>query len=338
MRSTGDHETGGRQLALALGLLGVVVAVGTAGYMTIEGWSAWDAFYMTIISVTTVGYREVHDLSRAGQVFTAGLLVTGVGAAFYAFTLAAAGIIESRVHPRVQERRRARMIDRLTDHFILCGAGRIGLIIAEEFRRQRVPFVVIDHDPDAVHAVLERGDLAVQADASREGILQQLRIDAARGLIAALGSDAENVYAILTARGLRPDLFIIARADSEDAGQKMMRAGADRVLSPYQIGAVQMAQTALRPAVVDFVQLATSSEHLELTMEQVDIVAGSALSGRTIVEANLRQRFGVIVVGIRREDGRMEFNPASDAIMKAGDQLVVLGRPDELKGLEAVAT
>jgi len=338
MSSPGDREPGSRQFALAIALLVVVIAAGTAGYVAIEGWSAWDAFYMTVISVTTVGYREVHDLSRAGQVFTAGLLITGVGAVFYTITLLAAGIIDSRVHPRVQEKRRTRMIDRLTDHFILCGAGRIGLIIADEFRRQHVPFVVIDRDPDAVHAVVERGDLAVEADASREGILERLRIDTARGLIAALGSDAENVYTIMTARGLRPDLFIIARADSDDGKQNMMRAGADRVISPYQIGAVQMAQTALRPAVVDFVELATSSEHLELTMEQVDIGAGSELSARTIVESNLRQRFGVIVVGIRRGDGQMEFNPPPDAVMQAGDQLVVLGRPEQLKGLESAAS
>ena len=337
MISTGDGLPGGRQLELAVAALVTVVAVGTLGYVVIEGWSAWDAFYMTIISVTTVGYREVHDLSRAGQAFTVGLLITGVGAVFYTITLLAAGIIESRVHPRVQERRRARMIDRLTDHFILCGAGRIGLIIADEFRRQHVPFVVIDRDPDAVHAVIERGDLAVEADASRDGILERLRVDTARGLIAALGSDAENVYTIMTARGLKPDLFIIARADSDDGRQNMMRAGADRVISPYLIGAVQMAQTALRPAVVDFVELATSSEHLELAMEQVDIAEGSELTARTILEANVRQRFGVIVIGIRRGSGRMEFNPPSDAVMLAGDQLVVLGRPEQLKGLEAAA-
>ncbi len=337
MSSTGDGQPSGRQLTLAMVLLAVVIAAGTVGYVLIEGWSAWDAFYMTIISVSTVGYREVHELSRAGQVFTSLLLIIGVGAAFYAFTLVAAGIIESRVHPRVRERRRARMIDQLTDHFILCGAGRIGLIIAEEFRRQHVPFVVIDRDPGAVQTVLERGDLAVEADASREGMLERLRIDTARGLIAALGSDAENVYTILTARGLRPNLFIIARADSDDARRKMLRAGADRVVSPYQIGAVQMAQTALRPTVVDFVELATSSEHLDLTMEQVSIGSSSELSSRTILEANLRQRFGVIVVGIRRGDGQMDFNPPSDAVMRAGDQLVVLGRPEELKGLETAA-
>jgi len=337
MHTWTDDQRRSRQVQLAATLVAIVVVVGTVGYMAVEGWSAWDAFYMTVISITTAGYREVHELSRAGQAFTAALLIFGVGTAFYAFTLVAAGVIESRLHPRIQEKRRARMIDHLTDHFILCGAGRIGLIIADEFRRQGVPFVVIDRDPIAVQAVLERGDLAVEADASREDILRRLRIDAARGLIVALGSDAENVYAILTARGLRPDLFVIARADSEDAGRKLIRAGANRVISPYQIGAIQMAQTALRPAVVDFVELATSSENLELAMEQVHIAATSGLAGRTILDANLRQRFGVIVVGIQREDGHMEFNPAPDAVMRAADQLVVLGRPEQLKDLEVAA-
>ncbi len=326
-----------RQLRLAVTLLALVLAVGTAGYVLIEGWNAWDAFYMTVISITTAGYEEVHQLSRAGQVFTSLLLIGGVGAAFYAFTLVAAEIIDSRLHPRSEERHRSHMIDELKDHFIVCGGGRIGMIVSDEFARQRVPFVVIDRDPEAVHDMLVKRYLAVQADASREDMLTKLRIDRARGLIAALGSDAENVYTILSARGLRPNLLVIARADSEDAERKLLKAGATRVISPYQIGATQIAQTALRPAVVDFVQLATSSENLELAMEQVTIAASSLLVDRSIVEANLRQRFGVIVVGIRRCDGRMEFNPPPDAIMRAGDQLVVLGPPELLKGLEIAA-
>lgn len=326
-----------RQLRLAVTLLALVLAVGTAGYVLIEGWNAWDAFYMTVISITTAGYEEVHHLSRAGQVFTSLLLIGGVGAAFYAFTLVAAEIIDSRLHPRSEERHRSHMIDELKDHFIVCGGGRIGMIVADEFSRQHVPFVVIDRDAEAVHDMLVKRYLAVQADASREDMLTKVRIDRARGLIAALGSDAENVYTILSARGLRPNLLVIARADSEDAERKLLKAGATRVISPYQIGATQIAQTALRPAVVDFVQLATSSENLELAMEQVSIAASSLLVDRSIVDANLRQRFGVIVVGIRRLDGRMEFNPPPDAVMRAGDQLVVLGPPELLKGLEIAA-
>jgi voltage-gated potassium channel len=337
MTTTGERQLRSRQLRLAVALLALVLAVGTAGYTIIEGWNAWDAFYMTVISITTAGFDEVHPLSHGGQVFTTFLLIGGVGSAFYALSLVAAEVIEGRLHPRSEERRRARMINELKDHFVVCGGGRIGLIVAEEFHRQRVPFVVIDRDAEAVHEVLVRGYLAVQADASREDMLGKLRIDRARGLIAALGSDAENVYTILSARGLRPDLLVIARADSEDAERKLLKAGATRVISPYQIGAAQIAQTALRPAVVDFVQLATSSENLELAMEQVGIARTSPLVDRSIVDASLRQRYGVIVVGIRRLDGRMEFNPPPDAVMRAGDQLVVLGPPDQLKGLETAA-
>jgi voltage-gated potassium channel len=337
MTTTGERQLRSRQLRLAVALLGLVLGFGTIGYVLVEGWSAWDAFYMTVISVTTAGYQEVHPLSRAGQIFTSVLLIGGVGAAFYVFTLVAAEVIQTRLSPRSEERRRNHMIDELKDHFIVCGGGRIGLIVADEFRRQHVPFVVIDRDPEAVHEMLVRGYLAVHADASREDMLGKLRIDRARGLIAALGSDAENVYTILSARGLRPDLLVIARADSEDAERKLLKAGATRVISPYQIGAAQIAQTALRPAVVDFVQLATSSENLELAMEQVGIARTSLLVDHTIVEANLRQRYGVIVVAIRRSDGRMEFNPPPDALMRAGDQLVVLGPPDQLKGLEIAA-
>lgn len=337
MSVTGDPQERSHETVLALALVALVLAAGTAGYVVIEGWSAWDAFYMAVISVTTAGYREVHELSRAGQVFTAVLLIGGVGSAFYAFTLVAAGIIEARLQPRIAARRRLRMIETLSDHFLLCGAGRIGRIIADEFRRQGVRFVVIDRDPQAVERAQAAGDLAEAADATREETLARLHIDRARGLIAALGSDAENVYTILSARALRADLLVIARADSEDAGRKLLRAGATRVISPYQIGATQMAQTALRPAVVDFVQLATSSENLELAMEQVDLAPGAPLADRSILDANLRQRYGVIVVGIRRGDGKMEFNPPPDAMMRAGDQLIVLGPPEQLKGLEAVA-
>src|SRR5206468_12247277 len=183
-----------------------------------------------------------------------------------------------------------------------CGYGRIGAIVARQFQRQQVPFVVIDRDPERLHAAMDDGVLAVEADASREDVLKRVGIARARGLIAAVGTDAENVYAVLSARVLRPDLFIVGRAETEDATIKLKRAGADRVISPYQIGGVQIAQSALRPAVVDFMEFATSSDNLELAMEQIPIAARSSLANRTIVDANLRQQYGVIVVGIQRED------------------------------------
>ena len=322
---------------LAVILFLIVTAVGTAGYMVVEGWSAWDAFYMTIISVTTVGYREVHATSFAGQVWTVFVLLAGVSTLFYTASVVMAEIVEGGLRKGLESRRFNRMLEQLKDHFIICGYGRIGGVIADEFQRQGIPYVVVDRDPDRVHAVIARGGMAVEADASREDVLRRIGIERARGLIAAVGTDAENVYTVLTARVLRPDLFIIARIESEDAEPKLKRAGADRVLSPYQLGGVQMAATALRPAVVDFMRLATSSERLDLAAEQIEVKTNSRFVGASIRDANLRQDFGVIVVAIKRAAGHMEFNPAPEAIIGGNDQLVVLGHPDQLKALEAAA-
>jgi voltage-gated potassium channel len=315
-------------------LLMFVLVGGTAGYMLIEGWDVRDAFYMTVTTVATVGYGEVHPLSQRGRMFTVLLILGGVGTAFYTATLLATIIVEGGLHRRFEQRRAARMLEQITDHFIICGYGRIGSIIATELHQHGVSLVVIERDPGRLREALDRGWLALEADASREEVLSRAGIHRARGLIAAVGTDAENVFTVLTARVMRPDLFIIARVESDDAEVKLRRAGADRVISPYQIGANHMVQTALRPAVVDFVQLATSSDRLDLSMEQVHIRDDSPLSNRSIVEAGIRQKFGVIVVGIKRAGGAMEFNPAPEAIMRPGDELVVLGRTESVKALE----
>ncbi len=322
---------------LSVVLLTTVLCVGTAGYVVIEGWDVFDAFYMTITTVTTVGYGEIHPLSRAGRVFNSGVIILGVATVLYTFSFLMARLVEGDLQARWARRRRERMLDDLKNHFIICGFGRIGQIVAREFARQSIPFVIIERDGERMQAAIDTGYLAVEADASSEDVLRRLSISRARGFIAAVSTDADNVFAILTARLLRPDLFIIGRAETEDAKAKLVRAGADRVLSPYQIGGLQLAQTALRPAVVDFVQLATSSDNLDLNMEQVQIADGAPLAGRSIIEANLRQRFGVVVVGIQRASGAMEFNPPPESIMRVGDYLVVLGQAKNLRDLETVA-
>jgi voltage-gated potassium channel len=321
---------------LALLLLAAVVIGGTVGYVMIEGWNVWDAFYMTIITVTTVGYGEVHPLSFRGEIFTTILVMLGVGGAFYTFSLLAALVVEGGLRARVEKRRYKRMLENVENHFIVCGYGRIGEVIVQELKRHDVPFVVVERDPDRVQAVIENGGLAVEADASREEVLERVGVRRAKGLIAAVGTDAENVYAVLTARVLKPDLYIVGRAETADAVRKLKRAGADRVISPYQIGALQMAQTAIRPAVVDFVELLTKHQHLE--MNQVSIADHSALNGQSIAEANLRQRFGVIVVGVQHGRGTIEFNPSPDFRMHTDDLLVVLGPVDSVRRLNALAS
>jgi voltage-gated potassium channel len=320
----------------AVALLVSVIAVGTFGFMMTDGRGAWDAFYMTVLALTTV--EAPVNLSRAGQGFTVVLLLVGVSAALYTFTLLATMVVEGGLPKRLLRRRHERMLETIKDHFIICGYGRIGSIVARQFHRQGVPYVVIERDPERLQVAIDEGALGVEADASREDVLKRVGIDRARGLIAAVGSDAENVYAVLSARVMRPDLFIVGRAGTDDATVKLKRAGADRVISPYQIGAIQIAQTALRPAVVDFVEFATNSENLDLAMEQITIASSSSLAAQSILDANLRQRYGVIVVGIQRLDQSMEFNPEPDTTIRAGDKLVVLGRPESLRRLEAEAS
>jgi voltage-gated potassium channel len=334
---TGTHWFRFQGPIFATLLLIVIIGGGTLGYVLIEGWNAWDAFYMTVITVTTVGYKEVHDLSRAGELFTVLLIVSGVGAALYWFTLLVPIVVEGGLPKRFQRRRAARMLDTIKDHLIICGYGRMGSLIAGQFRRQNVPHVVVESDPARQQLAVDEGSLAVEGDASSEELLRRVGIDRARGLIAAVGTDAENVYTVLTARGLRRDLFIIGRAESAGATDKLKHAGANRVISPYLIGAMQMAQTALRPAVVDFIALATSADNVELALEEIPVGSGSALAGRSLLEASLRQRFSVIVVGIQRQDGLMEFNPEPDISIRSGDRLVVLGHPDSLRRLEGEA-
>jgi voltage-gated potassium channel len=229
------------------------------------------------------------------------------------------------------------MINRLSDHYVICGFGRIGSIVANEFKRQNTPYVVVERSPERVRDAIAQGHLAVEGDASREETLRGLAIERARGLVAAVGTDAENVYAVLTARVMKSDLFIIARAEGEDSQQKLKKAGADRVISPYRIGAVQIAQTALRPAVVDFVEIATSSDNLELSIEEIRIEGGSAIAGKPLSAAIPRDKVNVVVVGIQRTRGGMEFNPTANTVLNEGDHLIVLGSTANLKELERAA-
>ena len=331
----GDHWFRAQGPGFAVALLVSVIAAGTVGFMVTDDRSVWDAFYMTVLALTTV--EAPVNLSWAGQLFTVVLLLGGVGAALYTFTLLATVVVEGGLPKRLQRRRHERMLETIKDHFIICGYGRIGSIVARQFNRQAVPYVVIERDPERLQVAIDDGALGVEADASREDVLKRVGIERARGLIAAVGSDAENVYAVLSARVMRPDLFIVGRAGTDDATMKLKRAGADRVISPYQIGAMQIAQTALRPAVVDFVEFATNSDNLDLAMEQITIAGSSSLATQSILDANLRQRYGVIVVGIQRQDRSMEFNPEPDTAIRAGDRLVVLGRPESLRRLAAEA-
>lgn len=326
-----------RQFLVGLLLLVFLLFVGTWGYYLLEGWPLSDAFYMTVITISTVGFGEVHPLSEKGRLFTIFLILGGVGVAIYVFSAVTEVIVSGQIQNLLGRRRLEYKIETLREHYIICGYGRIGHHICHIIARE-VPFVVVENDQERIKELEEDGFIYFQGDATHEDVLKKVGIERAKGLVAVLGSDADNVYITLTARSLNPKLFIIARADEDHVVRKLERAGADKVISPYLIGARRMAMTILRPAVTDFLELATPEANLELQLEEVRIRAQSDLVGKKLIESGIRQFSGAIILAVRKVTGEMVFNPPPDYILESGDTLVALGDRKGLSRLEEVAT
>jgi len=311
-----------------------LVSLGVTGYTTIEGWSLIDALYMTIITLGTVGFKEVHDLSFYGKIFTITLIVFGVSVLGYIVGSLAQIMFEGQIQRIIGRKKVEKRIDSLNDHYIICGFGRIGQLICKEFAAKPIPFLVIEKLPEAHEKLHHEEYLHLRGDATEDETLLRAGIKRAKGLISVVTSDTENVYITLTARGLNPDLYILARSGEEGSEIKLRRAGANKVISPYLIGGSRMAQAILRPNVVDFIEIATAREHLELQMEELLIPASSVFVGENLISSGFRKETGTIIVGIKQRNGTMVFNPESHTKMEAGDTLIVLGHPDAIQKLE----
>jgi len=311
-----------------------LVSLGVTGFMTIEGWSLLDALYMTIITLGTVGFKEVHDLSSYGKLFTITLIVFGVSVLGYIVGSLAQIMFEGQIQRIIGRKKVEKRIDSLTDHYIICGFGRIGQLICKEFAAKPIPFLVLEKQPEAHEKLHHEEYLHLRGDATEDETLLRAGIKRAKGLISVVTSDTENVYITLTARGLNPDLYILARSGEEGSEIKLRRAGANKVISPYVIGGSRMAQAILRPNVVDFIEIATAREHLELQMEELSIPASSVFVGENLISSGFRKETGTIIVGIKKRNGTMVFNPESHSKMEAGDTLIVLGHPDAILKLE----
>ena len=261
------------------------------------------------------------------------LMLSGVGTMFYMFGVGAKVLLEGEIREILGRKRLSNKIKSLKNHYIICGFGRMGSIICREMVQNKAPFVVIEASPDVV-AGMDADFLSMQGDATQDSVLKEAGIERARGLISVLSSDANNLYAVLSARGLNANLKIVARASDEGAEQKLMRAGADSVVSPYFIGGLRIAHTLLKPAVVDFIEFATRSGNLELQMEEIEVKATSHIINRSLDECGIRKDLGIIIVAIKREEGDMEFNPTSSSMIKRGDTLVAMGETKQLKALE----
>jgi voltage-gated potassium channel len=325
-----------RNLRNVLLALGALIVVGTLGYHFIEGWPLFDALYMVIITLTTVGYKEVHDLSTAGRVFNLFVILTGVAVAFLGIGFLTQALLEFELGRFVGRRRMEREIGRLSDHYIICGAGRVGRSVARELSARPAPFVIIENN----QAKADRcGDWPVLlGDATQDEMLRQARVEHARGLVAAATSDATNIFIVLTARSLNPKLKIIARASEEGSEKHLKTAGADSVISPYQFAGHRIAQTFLRPNVLDFLDIATGrDDKLEVEIEEVYVGADSPLAGVTIGDSMIHKRMRVIILAIKRDGTHMRFNPAAGDRIEGGDYLIAVGEAENLRQLEHAA-
>ena len=326
-----------RHLRFSIAALVTVIAFGTLGYAMIEDWQAFDALYMTIITLATVGFREVHELSPEGKVFTIVLIISGTGIIAYTLSSLIQFTLEGQLRKILGRKKLESRIGKLRDHYIICGYGRIGHLICREFQSRPTPFVVVEQNPNHIERLEREGYMYVEGDATDDETLQAAGIEHAKGLITAVTSDTDNVYITLTARGLNPKLFILARAGEEGAEKKLMRAGASKVISPYTIGASRMAQAILRPSVVDFIELATASEHLALQIEEIRIAADSVLAGKNLINSGIRQSMGIIIVGIKESDGKMTFNPPPEKNIEPNSVLIILGERPAISKLEKIA-
>ena len=314
-----------------LGIVALVLLVGTLGYVLLLGWSIGDGLYMTAITLTTVGYKEVRELDTLGRAWTMLLALAGVGIIFGTVGIVAESFVAEAVSGKRERRRMTEAIERLRNHFILCGFGRVGATVARELEHAGLPVVVIDTFPESVEQAARDGHLVILGNATDDEVLAAAGIAHARGLIATVDSDAQNVYITLSARALNADLFIVARANEEGSEAKLRQAGADRVVSPYTRAGRQIAELATRPRVADFIDFALSHGELAFSIEEVEVAEGGPLAGQTVSDLTARGIHPMAIV--TQGPGRFDTSPGMDRVLVAGDQLIVSGTAEVLKAL-----
>jgi voltage-gated potassium channel len=313
----------------------VLLLAGSLGFMWLEGWDFFDSLYMTVTTLTTVGYGETHPLNKIGRIYNMALILTGMGVLFYIIGSLARVVVEGELRAVLGRRKLIKHIKRLKNHYILCGFGRIGEIVARDLKSRGLSLVVIENDPGMLTVLESSGYYFINGDATREDVLLEAGIERAKGLITVLSTDADNVYVVLTGRSLNPKLFIVARGEDFASENKLLRAGADKVESPYRMGAQKMAQTIMRPTLVTFMELAMK-EGVEWSMEEIAVGQTSALLGVPLADSGIRQKLNLILVAIKRDNGEMLFNPSHETRIQPGDTLIALGQRKNLDALEAM--
>ncbi|MBP7962166.1 MAG: potassium channel protein [Caldilineaceae bacterium] len=326
-----------RRLLVVIGLFAGLMMVGTVSYILIEGWSWQDSLFMTVITLSTVGFGEVRPLSNGGEIFTIGLIVMGVGGAAYTFSTVADYIVAGELRGILRRQRMQKKINQLTDHFIVCGYGRVGKRVALDLKDNGADVVLVESDPESAVSMEKNNFLFVMGDASDDVVLRQAGIERAKGFCSCLPSDADNVFAVLTARTLNRGLTIIARADKVHSERKLLVAGANHVISPHAIGGHRMASQLLHPNVMEFLDVVMRQGNLELWIEEVVVHHGSDLEDHTLADGRIRTRTGANVLAVRRPDGTTFTDPGGSFTLQYEDCLIALGTPEQLMSLADLA-
>ncbi|MCP4634026.1 MAG: potassium channel protein [candidate division Zixibacteria bacterium] len=318
-------------------IIGMIIGVavfGTAGFQLVEGWGFLDSFYMTITTLSMVGYGEVHPLSNNGKIFASVLMIFGVATVAYTIGSLVQFVLEGQLRKVMGKIMMEKQIKKFKKHYIICGYGRVGRQVCNEFVARNVPFVVIENDPDSLEYLSKTTHVHIEGNAIEDEVLKSAGIEKATGMVSTIASEADNVYLALSARYLNPELTITCRADSEEAEKKIQRAGANRVISPYVIGGVRMALATLRPNVVDFLQLTASGPKGNFRIEELYIKENSPIANRMLKDTDIRAKLGITIVGIRKPNKTMIKNPSAETVIDAGDIIILLGDDLQLEKLE----
>ena len=332
LQKSGLHYA--RRLSYALILLCLVILMGSIGYVVVEGWDFLDAFYMTVITIATVGYEETHQLSQSGKLFTIALIIIGVGTTGYALGSLTQLLVGLQIAETFGRRRVEKEIEKLKNHYIVCGYGRMGKIVCRELRAKGKTLVVVEKEDSFREDIEAEGFLYILGDVTDEEVLQKAGVERARSLVAALKTDADNLYLTMTARQINPALYIVSRVAEEGVEKKFLRAGSNQVVNPYHIGGLKMAHAILRPVVVDFLDLTEKEQGMGVRMEGIQAMSGSAVINKTLGEAHIREKLGINIVALKRSGGEIETNLSGDTRIVAGDVLVAVGSEEALHKLE----
>ncbi len=321
---------------VAFSFLFIIMVVGTFGYHTLEGWSLGDSLYATVVTLGTVGFGDFYPVTAAGKSFAIFLIVFGVGTMAYTFAVIMEAFMEGRLRRILGRGKLEKQINKLNGHYIICGYGKIGKLICTELAHEGVDFVIVESNPDVAQEIVSDGFIYINGSATEDRILLRAGIERAKGVVCALSSDADNLYVVLTAKELNPDAYVLSRFEDNASERRLIKAGADRVISPYRVGGMRMSQAILRPAMLDFIEITTRRQSLALKMEEVQVCRDAEIVGKNLEEAGIRKGYGLIVVAIKKESGKMLFNPMASYVIESGDTLISLGEGDNLAAFSKI--